>query len=183
MRRCICPKCRVPGADGAIEPGLRRANWLWYVNTLETQLEEMMTGASGQRYRSFLPPGDVAAPIERIVLDLAQRALPPLFRDLVEASTLFMQPVQDAEPQQRVYGRGLLIGDAAGTVRPHTAAGTSKAFGDAALLVEALRTWTASAPFPNDLLGRWAEHRTADLTATARRGHHLAAASGLGIAN
>ncbi len=170
----------VPGADGATEPGLRRVNWVWYVNTPENHLDHLMTGASGQRYRSFLPPGDVAAPVGRLVRELAQGALPPLFRDLVEASTLFMQPIQDVEPPQRVHGRALLIGDAAGTVRPHTAAGTSKAFGDANLLVEALRTWTASARLPYDRLEQWAELRTTDLNATARRGHRLAAASGLG---
>ncbi|MEM9223548.1 MAG: FAD-dependent monooxygenase [Pseudomonadota bacterium] len=170
----------VPGADGSIEHGKRRVNWVWYVNTPADQLARLMTGGSGRHYRSFLPPGDVAAPIERALQDFARQSLPPLFRDLVAASTLFMQPVQDVAHHQRIHGRALLIGDAAGTVRPHTASGTSKAFGDAAMLANALREWTVSVPLPANLLAHWAETRNADLNATALRGRRLAAASGLG---
>ena len=171
----------VPGADGATEPGRRRVNWVWYVGTPEGELGRLTTGASGASYRSFLPPGDAAPSVIRGVHDLAGRTLPPLFEALVTASTLFMQPVQDVAPRPRVHGRALLVGDAAGTVRPHTAAGTSKAFGDAALLAEALRGWRAEAPLPTGVLGRWDAIRTADLEATARRGMRLARGSGLGV--
>ncbi len=170
----------VPGAEGATEPGQRRVNWVWYVNTPEEELERVLTGTSGTRYRSFLPADDVAAGVAHEMNERAALTLPPPFGDLVAASRLFMQPVQDVAPQPRVHGRALLMGDAAGTVRPHTAAGTSKAFGDAALLAEALKDWRSDKPFPADRLERWEAFRMQDLQVTARRGEALAARSGLG---
>lgn len=170
----------VPGADGATEPGQRRVNWVWYVNTPEAELDRALTGTSGTRYRSFLPADDVDMDVAREMNETAARSLPPIFRDLVAASRLFMQPVQDVKPQPRVHGRAVLIGDAAGTVRPHTAAGTSKAFGDAALLAEALKDWRSIVPLPADVLERWAAIRMQDLQVTAQRGYALASRSGLG---
>lgn len=172
----------VPGVEGANERGKRRVNWVWYVNTGEKELDRALTGASGKRYRSFLPADDVDLIVAQDMKDRAACSLPPLFRDLVEASRLFMQPVQDVLPQPRVNGRAVLIGDAAGTVRPHTAAGTSKAFGDAALLAEALNNWRSDTPFPKGVLEQWEATRMQDLRMTARRGYDLAARSGLGKA-
>ncbi len=171
----------VPGDDGATTQGGRRVNWVWYVNTPEAKLEKLMTDDAGTHYRSFLPPGKTSIQVCRAVQDLAGDALPALFRDLVEASTLFMQPVQDVDAQPRVHGRAFLIGDAAGTVRPHTASGTSKAFGDATLLADALRAWAADTALPVDRLRNWEAFRNADLSSIARRGRQLADYSGLGV--
>lgn len=172
----------VPGADGATVEGHRRVNWVWYVNTAEEELDRALIGASGKRYRSFLPVNDVDVDVTHKMNEMATCSLPPLFRDLVETSRLFMQPVQDVTPLQRIHGRAVLIGDAAGTVRPHTAAGTSKALGDASTLAEALKDWRSDAPLPKDILERWAAFRMQDLQITAQRGVRLAAHSGLGIA-
>ncbi|CAN0580318.1 unnamed protein product, partial [Ectocarpus sp. 12 AP-2014] len=48
---------------------------------------------------------------------------------------------------------------AAGTVRPHTAQGASKAFGDVALLTSAFAEWNASLPLPADRLAAWENDR------------------------
>lgn len=171
----------VPGADGSNEVGKRRVNWVWYVNTPEPDLSDLMMGTSGTSYRSFLPKDDLSTATEKMVNALAKEALPPLFRELVLASDVFMQPVQDVAPQRRRQDRVFLIGDAAGTVRPHTAAGTSKAFGDASMLAEALEGWTAKTPLSDTNLEAWETVRMMDLRQTAHRGHRLAAASGLGV--
>jgi len=171
----------VPGADGDTTCGKRRVNWVWYVNTPEDELETLMTGKSGTHYRSFLPPDQASKVVQNTVLGMARSALPELFRDLVESSTLFMQPVQDVDTQPRIHGRTFLIGDAAGTVRPHTASGTSKAFGDAALLADALKQWQADMPLPVGRLESWETYRNVELDSIARRGRQLAAHSGLGI--
>lgn len=170
----------VPGADGETTPGHRRINWVWYVNTAVGDLNQLLEGQSGTQYRSFLPANDVTVTTKSAIREMADRTLPPLFRALVHESAIFMQPVQDVASQPRVHDRSLLIGDAAGTVRPHTAAGTSKAFGDASLLAEVLAKWTASDPLPEDMLKRWDLARTTDLDVTAVRGHRLANGSGLG---
>ncbi|MEM8961332.1 MAG: FAD-dependent monooxygenase [Acidobacteriota bacterium] len=171
----------VPGADGGTTPGERRVNWVWYINTPDQHLPAVLTGASGRSYRSFVPAGDVNRESEARVHELADRSLPPVFRDLVHASELFLQPVQDVAPQPRLHGRCALIGDAAGTVRPHTASGTSKAFADATLLAVALRDGSAAHRLPMEQLEWWQRQRQGDLVMTAEMGMRLAAGSGLGV--
>ncbi|MEL7059964.1 MAG: FAD-dependent monooxygenase [Acidobacteriota bacterium] len=171
----------VPGEDGATEEGGRRVNWVWYMNADERSLPEMMQGSSGRSFVSFLPKGEVRPEIEERVQRIASRSLPDIFCRLLSQSTLFMQPVQDADPVARHHGRTVLIGDAAGTVRPHTAAGTSKAFGDATALGHSLRGWSRTDPFPESVVSSWDEQRQSNLLATAVRGFRLARGSGLGV--
>ena len=73
--------------------------------------------------------------------------------------------------------RVVLIGDAAGTVRPHTASGTSKAFGDAAALAGALGSARSGRA---DALQRWESHRRAHQVELADHGLLLARQSQLG---
>lgn len=171
----------VPGADGETAPGKRRVNWVWYRNTSQSKLSAIMTGRSGRTFQSFLPPGEGQSDILSNVKAESERILPETFQNLIEHSELFAQPVQDAELHSRVFGRCVLIGDAAGTVRPHTAAGTSKAFGDAELLSAALVGWSENEALPVNALSKWEEYRLADFSRTAKRGMRLAAQSGLGI--
>ena len=49
----------VPGAGGELEPGSRRVNWVWYVNTAESNLPWLLTGNSGRRFEHFVPPGEL----------------------------------------------------------------------------------------------------------------------------
>ena len=51
----------VPGAGGEREPGSRRVNWVWYVNTAESNLPWLLTGNSGRRFDHFVPPGELTA--------------------------------------------------------------------------------------------------------------------------
>ncbi|MEL7369620.1 MAG: hypothetical protein AAFN74_11950 [Myxococcota bacterium] len=81
----------------------------------------------------------------------------------------------------RHHGRAVLLGDAAGTVRPHTTVGTSKAFGDATVLGVNLRGWTASHPLPDAIFSSWAKERSDDLYVTSMRVMALAQRSGLGV--
>ena len=92
-----------------------------------------------------------------------------------------MQPVFDVAPATMTGDHAVLIGDAAGTVRPHTASGTSKAFGDAAELARALHGADSYGDLPR-VLKQWEARRLAHLTAVARHGIGLAARSSLGVA-
>lgn len=172
----------VPGANGELERGSRRVNWVWYVNTVESSLGRMLTGTSGRRYDNFLPPGELTAENLTEVTTLAERTLPRPFVELIGQSHVFMQPVFDLPPSRMVADRVMLLGDAAGTVRPHTASGTSKALGDAATLAHALHGWKPPAGLPQQRLGSWEAHRVAHLEAVARSGIRLAAQSLLGPA-
>lgn len=171
----------VPGSDGERTEGLRRVNWVWYVNTAEAVLPHLLTGRSGRRFDFFLPPGELAGTVLESVLALAGATLPQPFAELVQLTPIFLQPVFDLPPAPRVAEHIVLIGDAAGTVRPHTASGTSKAFGDAAALAHALTGWHRGTPLPLRRLDAWAAQRTVHLVDVAEAGVRLAARSQLGI--
>lgn len=170
----------VPGANGDTSPGGRRVNWVWYVNTGETRMERLMTAAGGQRFDQFLPPGDLSDDSQTSLRELAERELPQPFVDLIAQSRVFLQPVFDLAPAGMVADHVALIGDAAGTVRPHTASGTSKALGDAAGLAAALSGWQGGPAFPLATLQGWERARVSHLHAVARSGIRLARQSGLG---
>ncbi len=171
----------VPGAGGEREQGSRRVNWVWYVNTAESNLPSLLTGKSGRRFDHFVPPGELTPDVIARLHTLAHEQLPPQFAELVEHSTVFMQPVFDVPPAAMAGDHAVLIGDAAGTVRPHTASGTSKAFGDASDLVRAVHRADSYGDLPR-ALKQWESRRVAHLTAVARHGIGLAARSSLGVA-
>lgn len=167
----------VPGADGDTTPGNRRVNWVWYVNVGEPDLAGLLTGRTGRRYDYFVPAGELTEETTAWLGALAGTALPPQFAELVGHSTVFMQPVYDMPGGSMLGNRVVLIGDAAGTVRPHTASGTSKAFGDAAALADALGSARSGRA---DALGRWQSRRRAHQVALAEHGLMLARQSHLG---
>lgn len=171
----------VPGAGGETEPGRRRVNWVWYVNTPAAAVAGLLVGRTGHKYDHFLPPGELRAEPEKALLALAENILPEPFADLVRLSTVFMQPVSDLPPTRMLADRAALIGDAAGTVRPHTASGTSKAFGDAAGLARAFRGWNRSTALPRRALHAWEVARLTYLTDVAAAGVRLAERSSLGV--
>jgi 2-polyprenyl-6-methoxyphenol hydroxylase-like FAD-dependent oxidoreductase len=171
----------VPGADGDCRAGARRLNWVWYVNTAESRLAGLLTGRSGHRFDYFLPPGELTVDSLESLTALAHDALPEPFAELVQLSTVFMQPVFDLPPARMVADHVVLLGDAAGTVRPHTASGTSKAMGDAAGLARALDGWKRPAHMPLQTLRGWEVDRLNHLLALADSGVRLAHRSSLGV--
>jgi 2-polyprenyl-6-methoxyphenol hydroxylase-like FAD-dependent oxidoreductase len=170
----------VPGPDGETEPGQRRVNWVWYINTSSAALDGVLTGASGRRYDYFLPADDVSGLTHESLAEAAVEYLPPLLARLVAHSRPFLQPVMDVAGGRMRRGAVFLIGDAAGTVRPHTASGTSKSIADAVLLATAFRGWVSGGPLPESHLAAWEKDRLRSLREIAATGLATAAASNLG---
>jgi 2,6-dihydroxypyridine 3-monooxygenase len=129
----------IPGSDGGVEPGSRLVNFVWYRNVPELQLADLMTDESGVEHPLSLPPGAVKeGHLEE--LRQAARRLPPVLAEVVLASPEpFIQKIVDVEVEQMAFGRICLLGDAAFTARPHTAAGTAKAAADAWALAASVR--------------------------------------------
>ncbi|CAM5636664.1 MULTISPECIES: FAD binding domain-containing protein [Streptomyces] len=172
----------VPGPDGELEEGSRRVNWVWYTNVPEHDLPRLLASRSGKPYTTFLPPGEILPETAAELAATADAALPARFAQLVRLSDVFMQPVFDLAPHRMVADHAALIGDAVGTVRPHTASGTSKAFADAAGLAAALRGWTPGQDLPAGRLADWEQQRLLHLVALSRAGIDLADRSSLGTA-
>lgn len=121
------------------EPGSRLMNFVWYRNyPTGGPFEDLMTDADGELRPSTVPPGFVR-PDHLAKMHSAAEALAPPIREVVVGSTdTFIQAIFDLESPRMVFGRTCVMGDAAFVARPHVAAGTAKACGDAWALYESL---------------------------------------------
>ncbi|RQT74414.1 hypothetical protein DF045_14405 [Burkholderia cepacia] len=130
----------VPGRDGAIEPGKRRVNWVWYRRLAPASLPSLFLAQDGTQRDGSLPPGAMRDDNRRELVDAGRRMLAPTLAALVDATQApFAQAILDLSVERMAFGRAVLLGDAACLVRPHTAAGVAKAAGNAVGLAEALR--------------------------------------------
>ena len=108
---------------------------------------------------------------------IADTKLPPFFQHAIRASgnDLWLHPIVDESPATIIHrpsNRLLLVGDAAATLRPHTASGTVKAFQDAFCLQELAKT--------NPTLGEFCQiydrQRVAEAQSLVELGKHLGSA-------
>lgn len=169
----------IPSLDGSLAPGARRFNWLWYRNEADPDaLRRHLTDRNGNVHHASVHPGQLADDTVATLRQLAGERLPASLSQLVLATRApFNQAIFDALSPGFVDGRVALIGDAACTVRPHTASGTSKAASDAVSLAEAL---PADATDVIARLAQWSTRRREEVTSLLDKGPQLAAAFGLG---
>lgn len=144
----------IPSLDGALEPGRRLANLVWYHNYEEGDaLDDLMTDRSGRRQALSLPPGTVRAEHVAWTKGFADAHMAPAIAEVLHrCPEPFVQVIYDIDVARMAFGRIALIGDAAFAVRPHAAAGTAKACADAWALRDALRDAGGD---PTAALARW----------------------------
>ena len=129
----------IPGLDGAVEPGRRLINMVWYRNVAEPDLPAFLTGRDGVPRAVSVPPSLVRPEQVEGLRQLATDHLAPPIAEVVTAvEEPFVQAVYDIEVPAMSRGRACLVGDAAFAVRPHAAAGTAKAAQDGWALAEEL---------------------------------------------
>ena len=130
----------IPGLDGAVAPGRRLMNMVWYRNVPEQELPELLTDRTGQQRSVSLPPGAARDDVVRALRQVAAEHLaPPIAEVVTSVEEPFVQAVFDIDVPRMVAGRACLLGDAAFAVRPHAAAGTAKAAEDGWVLAEELQ--------------------------------------------
>ena len=130
----------VAGPNEDLRPGHRRFNFVWYRPADEqTDLRELLTDRSGRYHPvSIRPPLIRPEFIARLRAD-SDRVLAPQFADAVRVTkSPFFQPIYDLESPRMVFGRCVILGDAAFVARPHVAVGVTKAAADALALQRAL---------------------------------------------
>jgi len=126
----------IPSETGDTGVGQRRLNWVWYWNRTEAELDPLLTDANGLRRTYAIPPGALHPEQESRQREIAERVLPPAFKELLRATKEpFVQAIMDLACPQLVFNRIILMGDAAFVIRPHTAASTSKGIANAFALV------------------------------------------------
>ncbi|RQR78929.1 MULTISPECIES: FAD-dependent monooxygenase [unclassified Burkholderia] len=169
----------IPALDGSLVPGTRRFNWLWYRNEADrAALRRHLTDRNGNVHHASVHPGMLTDETVASLRQLAQERLPASLSQLVLATRApFNQAIFDVLSPAFADGRVALVGDAACTVRPHTASGTSKAAGDAVSLAQAL---PADASDVVERLAQWSARRREEVTALLEKGPQLAASFGLG---
>jgi 2-polyprenyl-6-methoxyphenol hydroxylase-like FAD-dependent oxidoreductase len=147
----------VPGADEAIAPGRRRYNVVWYRQAPEaTALARLLTARDGRRHDLSIPPGQVAPEAVAALCADADALLAPCCAEVVRLShEPFIQAIYDLESPRLVFGRVILIGDAAFVARPHAGMGATKAALDALSLAHGL-----AAPDPAAALAAWERRRS-----------------------
>ena len=131
----------IPGPNGALEPGKRLINWVWYTNYPEDSAEfaDLMTDSEGNRHHNTLPIGLMRDEIWQQQQAYATKILPPQFAEIVRKTKHpFIQAITDVIAPRNAFfdGKVLLVGDAVAGFRPHTAASTSQAAFDALKLEE-----------------------------------------------
>lgn len=129
----------IPGPDGAVEPGRRLMNMVWYRNVHEDALPAFLTDRTGQRRPVSLPPGTARDDaIEQMRGYAREHLAAPLAEIVTGVAEPFVQAVFDIDVPRMTVGRACLLGDAAFAVRPHAAAGTAKAAEDGWVLAQEL---------------------------------------------
>lgn len=164
----------VAGADGDLRPGRRRYNWVWYRPAEgATALADLLTDAAGRRYDVSVPPGRIRPEIIARLRESAADLLAPQFAQVVARTERpFFQPIYDLESPHMVFGRVLLLGDAAFVARPHVGMGVTKAAGDALALARACH---ATDHDITAALSAWETPRLAFGRAVVARGRALGA--------
>ena len=169
----------IPGEHGELDEGSRRLNWVWYWNTDESgELPDILRDRDGRAHRSSVPAGKVQQQHITTLQHRAEQHLPAVLAQLVRSTPEpFIQVIYDLRTPAMSKGSIAILGDSACVVRPHTAAGTSKASGDAVSLAQHLQ----AADFDLSVaLPRWQIERLAVAERLIHHGWRLARNSGLG---
>lgn len=162
----------IPGADESRAVGERRWNWAWYRSTRgDAELDALLTDREGRRLDVSMPPDRVNVDLVEEMREAGRARLAPQLNELIECTEHpFIQAIFDFESPEIVFGRAILLGDAAFVARPHTGAGVTKAAEDARVLADSL------AAHPDDIdagLAEWSAQRLAYGRAAVARGREL----------
>ncbi len=145
----------VAGAFNAMQAGQRRYNFVWYRPADDAEVRRLSTDANGKVYDAGIPPPLIAPAIVAEIRAVAEQSLAPQFAEVVARTAQpFFQPIFDLESPQLVFGRVVLLGDAAFVARPHCGMGVTKAAGDAL----ALTHWLGRHPV-TEALARYGAER------------------------
>ena len=127
----------VPARDGDVTVGKRDYNIVWYRPADQAMLADMNTDAQGVRHEQ-IPPPLIRSQVTEAVKQAARETIAPALAEIFVASRPYFQPIYDLAAPELVFGRAIIMGDAAFVARPHVGAGVTKAALDAACLADAL---------------------------------------------
>ena len=134
----LCLAYAVPGRNNETRAGERAYNIVWYRPTDPETLADLCTDATGICHGSAIPPPLIRPDVRASIRASARKLVAPQVAEIfVRTPQPFFQPIFDMESPRTVFGRVVLVGDAAFVTRPHVGAGVTKAALEAASLAEA----------------------------------------------
>jgi 2-polyprenyl-6-methoxyphenol hydroxylase-like FAD-dependent oxidoreductase len=99
----------------------------------------MLVDEDGVYHAVSIPPPKVRGDVIARLKEDARNFLPPqMWEILSRVSKPFFTPIYDLLVDRMIYGRVVLIGDAAAVARPHVGMGIAKAGTDAEVLVDSI---------------------------------------------
>ena len=110
----------VPGQDNPAHTREDQVNWVWYHNTSEDQLGEVMTDVNGRQHAFTLTAGNVSESGVQKMHETARAKLPKDLSMLVQKTQQpFAQVIMDIFARQNTFleGKIVLVGDAVGAMR------------------------------------------------------------------
>jgi 2-polyprenyl-6-methoxyphenol hydroxylase-like FAD-dependent oxidoreductase len=130
----------VPARDGDTREGHRAYNIVWYRPADFDTLNDLCTDVEGREHEiSSIPPTLIRPQILNETKADGLALLPSPVATVFSLARLpFFHPIYDLISPQLVFGRVVLLGDAAFVARPHVGAGVTKAALDAACLTDAI---------------------------------------------
>ncbi|MEM8580485.1 MAG: FAD-dependent monooxygenase, partial [Pseudomonadota bacterium] len=129
----------IAGQGNDLRVGHRRYNFVWYSPVTPSELQDMLTDATGTTHSISIPPPLVRDEVLERVQEKATELLPEVFtRILSKSERPFFTPIYDHLSPAFAKGRVALSGDAACVARPHVGMGVTKAAQDALALARHL---------------------------------------------
>ena len=129
----------VPGHDNDTQIGRRAYNIVWYRPTDRATLTDMCTDAAGRHHAAGIPPPLIRDDVVARAKADCKAKIAPQIAEIFARTAPFFQPIYDLISPRLVFGRVVLVGDAAFVTRPHAGAATTKAALDAAILADCMR--------------------------------------------
>jgi 2-polyprenyl-6-methoxyphenol hydroxylase-like FAD-dependent oxidoreductase len=129
----------MPASNGS-RHSLRRCQFSWFRPVdYATDLPQLCTDASGHCHGLSIPPPMIRPELIQEIKAQAEAMLAPQVATLITRSPQpILQPIFDLATPQIVFGRVVLLGDAAFVARPHVGTGVTKAALDAQFLADVL---------------------------------------------
>jgi len=162
----------IAGEGDGEQAKARRLNWVWYRQARSAaEQDALLTGLDGKRRAVSIPPRQMRAEAIATMRADAEERLPPQHTELIRLTDHpFLQGIFDLQCPEMVFGRTLLLGDAAFVARPHTGYGVTKAAEDAVALAHCL---AAAGDDIDSGLAEWGALRLAAGRQTVERGRLL----------
>ena len=156
---------RIPSVDFKVA-GHSRISWSFYQRWPEKDLPQLFTDNQGIRHTRSLPKSLMTDEHIRHLHSLAKQVLPKALQDLVIGTKqLILHAISDYQLPNHALPSLFFLGNAAATLRPHSASGVLKALTEGIMLFEKVKVLG----FSQEMMTQWCQEQLEFLDREARK--------------